>query len=318
MFLLSGWGAPGTASQDTNNGHREWTCWCAIHRSAVTDPSSESSSLIVMEFEWERDILNPLHILEPEKTAPPIFFSSTVSSPQSNSTNTSEQIPSDSDMERLALSSTFNAHPTTDGIQSSMPVSTPTDDSTRTTRATTGTYVAPETGLDGQEDWLPSPEAIIESTTNYAKPLPALERLRRLKGASVHSSSEDAHPPSSPSSRRSQRRKKITRDVSIGVGMMDVFAIMSQINEQLGAATTLDILLKIVVGVIQDLTQFHRVMVYQFDEAWNGQVVAELVDWNQTTDLYQGLHFPATDIPAQVRAYETLSFEIPTHTLCVF
>ena len=39
----------------------------------------------------------------------------------------------------------------------------------------------------------------------------------------------------------------------------------------------------------------------EFDEAWNGQVVSELVDWKQTHDLYRGLHFPATDIPAQVR-----------------
>lgn len=83
--------------------------------------------------------------------------------------------------------------------------------------------------------------------------------------------------------------------------MMDVFAVMSQINEQLGAANDLDTFLKIVVGVIKDLTQFHRVIVYQFDEMWNGKVVAELVDWHQTHDLYRGLHFPASDIPPQVR-----------------
>ena len=75
---------------------------------------------------------------------------------------------------------------------------------------------------------------------------------------------------------------------------------MAQINEQLGSAPDLDTFLKIVVGVIKDLTQFHRVLVYQFDEMWNGKVVAELVDWSQSHDLYRGLHFPAGDIPAQV------------------
>ena len=84
--------------------------------------------------------------------------------------------------------------------------------------------------------------------------------------------------------------------------MMDVFAVMAQINEQLGAAPNLDTFLKLVVGVIKDLTQFHRVLVYQFDEVWNGKVVAELVDWSQTHDLYRGLHFPAADIPAQVHS----------------
>lgn len=82
--------------------------------------------------------------------------------------------------------------------------------------------------------------------------------------------------------------------------MMDVFSVMAQINEQFGAANDMDQFLKIVVGVIKDLTQFHRVLVYQFDEAWNGKVVAELVDWTQTHDLFKGLHFPAADIPAQV------------------
>lgn len=42
-------------------------------------------------------------------------------------------------------------------------------------------------------------------------------------------------------------------------------------------------------------------MIYQFDEIWAGQVVAELVDWTKTRDLYRGLHFPASDIPAQAR-----------------
>lgn len=83
--------------------------------------------------------------------------------------------------------------------------------------------------------------------------------------------------------------------------MMDVLAIMAQINEQLGDPPDLETFLKVVVGIIKDLTQFHRVLVYQFDERWNGQVVSELVDWKITHDLYKGLHFPAGDIPAQAR-----------------
>lgn len=81
---------------------------------------------------------------------------------------------------------------------------------------------------------------------------------------------------------------------------MDVFSVMAQVNEQFGQANDLDTFLNVVVGVFKDLTQFHRVLVYQFDELWNGKAVAELVDWNKTHDLYKGLHFPASDIPAQV------------------
>ena len=76
--------------------------------------------------------------------------------------------------------------------------------------------------------------------------------------------------------------------------------MLQEVNEQIGKAHDLVQLLDIVVGVIKDLTQFHRVMCYQFDDLWNGQVISELVDWSHTRDLFMGLHFPAGDIPAQV------------------
>ncbi len=50
---------------------------------------------------------------------------------------------------------------------------------------------------------------------------------------------------------------------------------------------------------IRSLTGFDRVMVYRFDADWNGEVIAE----DRRTDLnaFLGLHYPATDIPAQAR-----------------
>lgn len=82
---------------------------------------------------------------------------------------------------------------------------------------------------------------------------------------------------------------------------MEVFNIMSQVQAQLSDAPNLEAFLKILVGVVKDLTGFHRVMVYQFDHQWNGKVVTELVDPRATKDLYKGLHFPASDIPKQAR-----------------
>lgn len=52
---------------------------------------------------------------------------------------------------------------------------------------------------------------------------------------------------------------------------------------------------------VRHLTGFDRVMIYQFDDQWNGDVVAE-AKTDQVTDSFLGLHFPATDIPAQARA----------------
>ncbi len=79
-----------------------------------------------------------------------------------------------------------------------------------------------------------------------------------------------------------------------------MFDIMGQVQEQLASATSLEVFLKILVGIVKELTRFHRVMIYQFDFFFQREVVVtELVDTSQTRDLYKGLHFPATDIPKQ-------------------
>lgn len=55
----------------------------------------------------------------------------------------------------------------------------------------------------------------------------------------------------------------------------------------------------ILVREIKRITGFHRVMVYRFDQDWNGVVIAEEKPEYLTT--YLGLHYPASDIPAQAR-----------------
>ena len=120
----------------------------------------------------------------------------------------------------------------------------------------------------------PTPEEYAESTVNMSKPLRVLRGARKRKGEAA---------------------------------AMEVFNIMSQVQEQLANATSLDTFLKILVGVVKELTGFHRVMIYQFDQSWNGRVVTELVDPRATKDLYKGLNFPASDIPKQVRGVHILS-----------
>ena len=46
---------------------------------------------------------------------------------------------------------------------------------------------------------------------------------------------------------------------------------------------------------------FELVMVYRFDEDWHGEVIAEALA-SPDVDSYLGLHYPASDIPAQARA----------------
>ncbi len=51
---------------------------------------------------------------------------------------------------------------------------------------------------------------------------------------------------------------------------------------------------------VRHLMGYERVLVYRFDADWNGQAIAEdkIAGWEQSLD---GLHFPASDIPAQAR-----------------
>lgn len=88
-----------------------------------------------------------------------------------------------------------------------------------------GTPEPPEDTL--QSD--PTPE-YAESTINLSKPLRVLRSARKRKGEAA---------------------------------AMEVFNIMSQVQEQLANAPTLDVFLRILVGVVKELTGFHRVMIYQ-------------------------------------------------------
>jgi light-regulated signal transduction histidine kinase (bacteriophytochrome)/DNA-binding response OmpR family regulator len=56
---------------------------------------------------------------------------------------------------------------------------------------------------------------------------------------------------------------------------------------------------RLAAAEIWRLSGFDRVMVYRFDEEWNGEVIAEVMDSSPVS--YMGLRFPASDIPPQAR-----------------
>lgn len=81
-----------------------------------------------------------------------------------------------------------------------------------------------------------------------------------------------------------------------------ILNITSRVQQQFASACSVDALVHKVVTVVKQLTGFHRCMVYQFDESFNGEVMAEVVDSKSpSVDRFKGLHFPASDIPKQAR-----------------
>ncbi|ATZ50634.1 Bcphy3 [Botrytis cinerea B05.10] len=91
------------------------------------------------------------------------------------------------------------------------------------------------------------------------------------------------------------------------LGEMEMFHLGCEVQEQLNSATSIASLLDIVVGLVFDLTGFHRIMAYQFDEDDAGLVRAEYIDERASLDLYRGLKFPSTDIPVQARQLYVLN-----------
>ena len=71
-------------------------------------------------------------------------------------------------------------------------------------------------------------------------------------------------------------------------------------------ASTLLEMCGVVVKEVRKITGFDRVMVYQFDAAGAGRVIAE--DRLETLTPYLGLHYPPSDIPQQAQQLYTLNW----------
>lgn len=74
---------------------------------------------------------------------------------------------------------------------------------------------------------------------------------------------------------------------------------LTLILNELQAVNTINQLCKSATHLTKKMFGHDRVMVYKFDEEWNGEVIAESKE--EDMDSWLGLHYPATDIPAQSR-----------------
>jgi light-regulated signal transduction histidine kinase (bacteriophytochrome) len=78
-----------------------------------------------------------------------------------------------------------------------------------------------------------------------------------------------------------------------------LYPTLRRFVEQLQGASSIDALCGLAAQDIRRMTGFDRVLIYRFDELWNGTVIAE--DRNEVLPSYLDLRFPASDIPAQAR-----------------
>jgi light-regulated signal transduction histidine kinase (bacteriophytochrome) len=89
-------------------------------------------------------------------------------------------------------------------------------------------------------------------------------------------------------------------DSAHGAREEDALAAVNRLLSPLSRVRGTQGLLRAVADAVRALIGFDRVMVYRFDADWHGEVVAE--SRAEGVDSFLGMHFPASDIPAQARA----------------
>lgn len=75
---------------------------------------------------------------------------------------------------------------------------------------------------------------------------------------------------------------------------------LTKILNNLKSQDTIPSLCKEAAVLTKNFFKYDRVMVYKFDEEWNGEVVAE--EKEEHLESWLGLHYPASDIPSQSRS----------------
>lgn len=116
--------------------------------------------------------------------------------------------------------------------------------------------------------------------------------------------------PGALGARLNGRRVYLSAYRSTGAVVVEIEALreavprrwLARVNDWLGRlaqAQTQEVLLSRLAESVRDVTGYDRTLVYRFDEVWNGQVIAENRNDRLGTLLHH--HFPAADIPSQVR-----------------
>jgi chemotaxis family two-component system sensor kinase Cph1 len=80
---------------------------------------------------------------------------------------------------------------------------------------------------------------------------------------------------------------------------VDFYQEVKQVMKILDTARTTEETCTIVARELKRISGFDKIMIYQFDEDWNGAVIAE--EKEEGMESYLGLKFPASDIPKQAR-----------------
>ncbi|MHA4896064.1 GAF domain-containing protein [Pedobacter sp. PWIIR3] len=80
---------------------------------------------------------------------------------------------------------------------------------------------------------------------------------------------------------------------------IEVFQEVKQVSAAIAHAETISEVCELTVNELRKISGFDGVLMYKFDENWNGAVIAE--DKDERLEAYLGQTFPASDVPKQAR-----------------
>jgi two-component system, chemotaxis family, sensor kinase Cph1 len=80
---------------------------------------------------------------------------------------------------------------------------------------------------------------------------------------------------------------------------VDIYQEVKYVMAELDGAKTTVETCAIVTKELKRISGFDKIMIYRFDEDWNGEVIAE--EMEEGMEAYLGLKFPASDVPKQAR-----------------
>jgi light-regulated signal transduction histidine kinase (bacteriophytochrome) len=80
---------------------------------------------------------------------------------------------------------------------------------------------------------------------------------------------------------------------------IDIYQRGKQVMQHINQCSRMDEVCEVAAKELEQWTSFDKVMIYRFDENWNGTVLAEEAE--QGMEAYYGLTFPASDIPKPAR-----------------
>lgn len=79
----------------------------------------------------------------------------------------------------------------------------------------------------------------------------------------------------------------------------DIYQRIKQVMQLINKCTRIEEACAIAISELKNWTGFDKIMIYRFDENWNGTVIAE--EASEGMELYMGFTFPASDIPKPAR-----------------